>query len=97
MLVEQECARVGCDIFFVKTRHNMKYCSNKCCRLAANAKILSDYHDRKNWLAAENRRCAKCNKSLSRYNKDKVCNACQVEKRDLLDSNITSIGSVLSG
>lgn len=76
------CARNGCDIEFAKTTHNQKYCSPPCTRLATNARIMENYHERAAIKKGKKRTCRGCDTSLSRYNFDKYCSACQTKMRD---------------
>jgi hypothetical protein len=76
------CAREDCENEFPKTTHNMKYCSNNCCRIQTNRKLMKDYHEDKAILAGKKRTCATCRTSLSRYNPNKVCAACSSKKKE---------------
>lgn len=72
------CAREDCDNDFPKTTHNMKFCSNECCRIQTNRKIMADYHDNKAILnGTKKRKCLACSTSLSRYNPNRYCGACE--------------------
>ena len=61
----------------------MKYCSDECCRLATNARIMEKYYERKARLKGTVRICKSldCETKLSRYNPSNVCGAC--ERRDI--------------
>ena len=73
-----KCAYKECGKEFTPKTHNMKYCSDECCRIATNEKLKADYYDKKARLAGKKRICktAGCGSVLSRYNEGKVCNKC---------------------
>lgn len=68
----QECAKV----FTAKT-HNQKYCSDECCRVATNRRIMEKYYEKKEIRSGKLRKCAKCKTKLSRYNQNDVCSTCE--------------------
>lgn len=71
------CARVGCDNEFSRKAHNQKYCSDECCRLATNKRIMSNYYKEKARIEGKPRICEKCEiTKLSRYNASSVCSSC---------------------
>lgn len=79
------CSNIGCENEFEPKTHNMKYCSDECCKEATNHKIKKKYYDKKERLAGKLRVCeAKgCNTRLSRYNAESICESCKTqEKRD---------------
>ena len=41
------CANKDCAIDFDARTHNQKYCSDECCRLATNKRIMEKYYERK--------------------------------------------------
>lgn len=67
---------------FVAKTHNMKYCTDECCRLATNVRIMEKYYERKARLKGTIRICKypDCETKLSRYNPSNTCAAC--ERRD---------------
>lgn len=75
------CAREECKKEFRKTTHNQKYCTNECCRIETNRKIMEKYHERAAIKRGKKRSCKSCGTSLSRYNETKYCGACEVNKR----------------
>lgn len=77
-----DCARAECGKSFTKTTHNQKYCTNECCRLETNRKIMEKYHERAAIKRGKKRACADCGATLSRYNEGKICGACQTTKRE---------------
>lgn len=76
------CARAECGKEFTKTTHNQKYCSNECCRIETNRKIMEKYHERAAIKRGKKRACRSCGTSLSRYNENEDCGACQTRKRN---------------
>lgn len=93
------CANNGCEKEFEPKTHNMKYCSDVCCREATNEKIKKKYYEKKERLAGKKRVCETkgCNTILSRYNPDDICAKCDALKTEkenklILDSifNVTS-------
>ena len=73
------CAHKPCGKWFIKHTHNMKYCSDECCRLATNARIMEKYYERKARLKGAVRVCVSenCETKLSRYNPSHICAACE--------------------
>ena len=55
--------------------HNQKYCSNQCCRVATNKRIMEKYYAKRARLKGEKRLCA-CGRLLSRYNPEPICATC---------------------
>jgi hypothetical protein len=76
------CARAECGKEFHKTTHNQKYCTNECCRIETNRKIMEKYHERAAIKRGKKRSCKSCGISLSRYNEGKICGACETRKRE---------------
>lgn len=76
------CAREECGKEFTKVTHNQKYCTNECCRIETNRKIMEQYHERAAIKNGKPRACAGCGTSLSRYNSNNVCGACETAKRN---------------
>ena len=68
------CAECGTGFEF-KT-HNQKYCSNQCCRVATNKRIMKKYYDKRRRLAGEQRECHICQSTLSKYNAEETCSYC---------------------
>lgn len=75
------CARESCNNISIKTTHNQKFCSNECCRIETNRKIMEKYHERAAIKRGKLRRC-KCGSRLSRYNENDTCGACDTLKRN---------------
>ena len=76
------CAREECGKEFTKVTHNQKYCTNECCRIETNRKIMKKYHERAAIRRGKKRVCRNCATSLSRYNANEVCGACETNKRN---------------
>lgn len=62
---------------FTPKTHNQKYCSDECCRIATNRRIMEKYYEKKAIRGGAKRSCVKCNSKLSRYNESNICAACQ--------------------
>lgn len=76
------CARTECSRAFIKTTHNQKYCSNECCRIETNRKIMEKYHERAAIKRGKKRTCVFCQTPLSRYNENNFCGSCEVARRE---------------
>jgi hypothetical protein len=93
------CSNEGCNKEFEAKTHNMKYCSDTCCREATNAKIKQKYYEKKERLAGKKRVCStkSCDTILSRYNSDSICGTCESrEKSDERKSILNAIINVTS-
>jgi hypothetical protein len=77
-----DCAREECGKEFSKTTHNQKYCTNECCRIETNRKIMAKYHERVAIRRGKKRTCSTCGTPLSRYNENDICGACVTNKRN---------------
>ena len=76
------CANSDCGLEFNAKTHNQKYCSDECCRIATNRRIMEKYYEKKAIRNGAVRLC-KCGGELSRYSEAKVCTMCiDKEKRD---------------
>lgn len=75
---QRECALEGCEETFTPKVHNQRFHSRECCRVYTNARILAQYHTKKNRVL-EGRVCHTkgCGTLLSRYNDDDYCGVCQ--------------------
>lgn len=89
------CARNGCDNLFNRKTHNQKYCSDECCRLATNAKIMERYYENKRRRSGAPRQCTSCGSKLSKYNLSDECSACisgrEIEQKNLVMQQIAVI------
>jgi hypothetical protein len=70
------CANTQCAKNFDAKTHNQKYCSDECCRIATNKRIMDKYYEKKAIKKGALRHCKKCKAELSRYNADDVCSSC---------------------
>jgi ribosomal protein S27AE len=73
------CAYSECGQEFEAKTHNQRYCSDECCRLATNARLMEQYYEKKARLKGHIRVCITpdCGTVLSRYNEGKVCGKCE--------------------
>lgn len=86
------CARNGCEEEFSKKTHNQKYCSDECCRLATNERIMEKYYARRDQRQGKTRMCASCGKTkLSRYNDSQVCSSCRTKKEVEANNSVVSM------
>lgn len=70
------CFNSDCAKEFDAKTHNQKYCSDDCCRVATNKKIMEKYYEKKAIKNGAKRLCKKCKSSLSRYNTELICSLC---------------------
>ena len=73
------CANKDClngKEFDAKT-HNQKYCTEECCRIATNRRIMEKYYEKKAIKNGAIRNCKNCKANLSRYNSQEVCSTCE--------------------
>lgn len=70
------CANKECSLEFVSKTHNQKYCSDECCRIATNKRIMDKYYEKKAIKKGALRHCRKCKSALSRYNSEDICSSC---------------------
>lgn len=81
------CAREDCGEKFDRKTHNQKYCTDECCRLATNTRIMEKYYERRDQRQGKTRFCRACGETkLSRYNDSQVCSACKT-KREVSANN----------
>ena len=76
------CSNKECAKEFTPKTHNQKYCSDECCRITTNRRIMEKYYEKKAIRGGAFRPCKKCGASLSRYNQDKFCASC-TKKTDI--------------
>lgn len=69
----RKCQYDSCSKEFSYKTHNQKYCSDECCRLATNKRIMERYYAKKKRRNGERRRCLSCDTFLSRYNDLDYC------------------------
>lgn len=71
------CANKECAKEFESKTHNQKYCSDECCRVATNRRIMEKYYEKKAIKNGAFRGCKKCGSRLSRYNQSVYCAICE--------------------
>jgi len=71
------CANKECAKEFDAKTHNQKYCSDECCRVATNKKIMEKYYEKKAIRSGAKRECRICKSRLSRYNQSNICSRCE--------------------
>lgn len=71
------CGNTDCNKDFTPKTHNQKYCSDECCRIATNKRIMEKYYEKKAIRSGKFRPCKKCNAPLSRYNQSAICSVCE--------------------
>lgn len=86
------CAREVCVESFDKKTHNQKYCSDECCRLATNERIMEKYYERRDQRQGKTRFCRACDVTkLSRYNDSQVCSACKTKREVSANADVVSM------
>jgi len=70
------CANKECSKEFEAKTHNQKYCTEECCRIATNRRIMEKYYEKKAIRNGALRVCKKCHTKLSRYNETSLCVSC---------------------
>lgn len=75
-----KCSNVECGKEFQAKTHNQKYCSDECCRVATNRRIMEKYYEKKAIKNGALRMCKKCKAPLSRYNMSDRCASCDRNK-----------------
>jgi len=71
------CSNSDCKTKFEPKTHNQKYCSDECCRVATNKRIMEKYYEKKAIRNGAFRACKKCRIPLSRYNQSEICSSCE--------------------
>ena len=71
------CANKECAKDFEPKTHNQKYCTDECCRVATNRRIMEKYYEKKAIRSGAKRECKVCKSRLSRYNQSKICAKCE--------------------
>lgn len=73
-----------CDTTFETKISYQIYCSPECREAATKEKISARYLlTRRSKRTGKDRRCKKCNTSLSIYNDDVLCSTCDVNPKDV--------------
>ena len=68
-----KCFNSECPKDFTPKTHNQKYCSDECCRVATNKRIMQKYYEKKAIQNGAPRKCKGCPGFLSRYNTETYC------------------------
>ena len=71
------CFNSECAKDFTPKTHNQKYCSDECCRIATNRRIMEKYYEKKAIKNGAPRVCKTCKTKLSRYNQNNICSTCE--------------------
>ncbi len=71
------CFNSECAKDFTPKTHNQKYCSDECCRIATNRRIMEKYYEKKAIKNGAPRTCKSCKTKLSRYNQNNICSTCE--------------------
>jgi hypothetical protein len=88
------CSNKECAKDFDPKTHNQKYCTDECCRVATNRRIMEKYYERKAIKNGSVRQCSKCKAKLSRYNTNTICAHCEKKRsrtKNLLQEIIDEI------
>jgi hypothetical protein len=80
------CGNSECAKDFDSKTHNQKYCSDECCRVATNKRIMEKYYEKKAIRNGLHRVCKSCKAKLSRYNQTNICAGCE-KKIDISQKN----------
>lgn len=80
------CANKECAKEFEAKTHNQKYCTEECCRLATNKRIMEKYYEKKAIRNGAVRVCKRCQTKLSRYNDSVLCVSCSRKLEKDLDN-----------
>jgi len=81
------CGNKECAKDFEPKTHNQKYCSDECCRIATNRRIMEKYYEKKAIRNGARRDCKRCKTPLSRYNQRDICSSCE-KKTGSVNKNI---------
>jgi hypothetical protein len=79
-----KCLNIECARDFSPKTHNQKYCSDECCRVATNKRIMQKYYEKKAIKNGAPRKCKSCPGFLSRYNTEPYCSKC-IKSKHLKD------------
>jgi hypothetical protein len=81
------CHNKECSKEFEAKTHNQKYCTDECCRIATNRRIMEKYYEKKSIRNGAFRAC-KCGVQLSRYNQGNKCSSCEKKNSDSARSKL---------
>lgn len=87
------CAHTECGKEFTAKTHNQRYCSDECCRLATNKRIMEKYYQRKERRKGGRRVCSSngCATVLNRYNDSEVCSLCLAKRNTSVKDFISNM------
>jgi len=93
------CAYEECKKEFTPKTHNMKYCSDECCRIATNDKLKEKYYEKKARLSGKERRCKNrgCNSKLVMYNESNICSLCKAKEEKSKRNDLIEMIKRVSG
>ena len=76
------CAFSDCGKEFTPKTHNQRYCSDECCRVATNRRIMERYYEKKARRTGGQRECKSitCTTRLNRYNDSDYCASCSAKR-----------------
>lgn len=94
-----ECSRTDCNVVITHRKtFNQKYCSDECCRIQTNRRIMEKYYAKKDQRQGKTRYCIKCNETkLSRYNDGKVCSSCEMQSELDINKSVREMLGEYSG
>lgn len=76
------CANPECSKNFKPKAHNQKYCTDECCRVVTNKRIMEKYYEEKAIREGKERMCDNgCGTVLTRYNLTSTCFPCDKRKQ----------------
>ena len=85
------CLNSECQKDFIAKTHNQKYCSDECCRVATNKRIMEKYYEKKEIKNGAPRKCKSCPGFLSRYNDGSHCSRCIKIEHSKYKNNLMGI------
>ena len=86
------CAREGCENQATRKTHNQKYCSDECCRLATNSRIMENYYRRRDQRQGKPRFCTVCESTkLNRYNDSQICASCKTKREIEVNNSVVDM------
>jgi hypothetical protein len=85
------CLNSECGQVFSAKTHNQKYCSDECCRVSTNKRIMEKYYEKKAIKNGAPRKCKGCSGLLSRYNDQPYCARCTKSKDSKFKKDLMGI------
>lgn len=75
------CSNQECGEEFEPKTHNQIYCSDVCCRIVTNKKMMERYYAKRARKLGIDKTCITCRKDvISRYSEDVECSLCKMKK-----------------